>query len=52
MPEKTNESGQTTVEYALVIALVSVGFGFALHALNVPFGHVVTVISNAISNAV
>jgi len=51
MPERTNETGQTSVEYALVIALVGLALALGLHALDVPFTGLATKIANAISGA-
>ena len=49
MQTNTNESGQTTVEYALVIALVGFGFGLALMIIDGPFKSVVDSIVHAVA---
>jgi Flp pilus assembly pilin Flp len=41
VPRMKSESGQTSVEYALVLALVAIALGGALVALNVPFANFV-----------
>jgi Flp pilus assembly pilin Flp len=51
MPERTNETGQTSVEYALVLALVALAFALALGGLSGPFSDLATKIANAISGA-
>jgi Flp pilus assembly pilin Flp len=51
MPESTNETGQTSVEYALVLALVALVFALALGGLTGPFSDLATKIANAITGA-
>jgi Flp pilus assembly pilin Flp len=48
----TNESGQTNVEYALVLSLVGVVLAGSLVALNVPFGDLVNRIVDQITSLV
>jgi Flp pilus assembly pilin Flp len=48
----TNESGQTNVEYALVLSLVGVVLAGSLVALNVPFGDLVNSIVDQITSLV
>ena len=49
---REREEGQTLVEYALIIALVSVGLIGALTALKTQIGDVFTAIGTALSGAV
>jgi Flp pilus assembly pilin Flp len=45
------ETGQTSVEYVLVLALVALVFILALSGLTVPFGHLATQIANMVAGA-
>jgi Flp pilus assembly pilin Flp len=47
-----NESGQTNVEYALVLSLVGIVLAGSLVALNVPFGDLVNSIVDQITSLV
>jgi Flp pilus assembly pilin Flp len=49
--ELKNQDGQTLVEYALIIALVSVGLIAALTALRTSIEGVFTAIENALAGA-
>jgi Flp pilus assembly pilin Flp len=51
MPAKTDETGQTSVEYMLVLALVALVFIVALGGLTIPFGDLATQIANKVASA-
>jgi Flp pilus assembly pilin Flp len=48
----TNESGQTSIEYALILSLVAIVLVGALVAINGPFGNFVNDLASAISSLV
>jgi Flp pilus assembly pilin Flp len=49
MSARTDETGQTSVEYAAVLALVALVFALTLGGLSVPIGHLATQIADAIN---
>jgi Flp pilus assembly pilin Flp len=48
----TNESGQTSIEYALILSLVAIVLVGALVAINGPFGNFVSGLAGEISSLV
>jgi Flp pilus assembly pilin Flp len=49
MPNIKDETGQTSVEYALILALVAAVMALALFAVNTPFDGLATRIADALT---